>query len=139
MIRRPPRSTLFPYTTLFRSRSNSTLRPDDARLLKDTIDQLDEIMARRVQKTMLQTSVPNLFFIPSGRFADNAGELFLSPSTEAFLRQMRDRFDFVVLDSAAVLAADDTPSLAPRTDGVILGLRGRFLRPRLGTKANGVL
>src|SRR5258707_7624673 len=26
MIRRPPRSTLFPYTTLFRSRAGSTLR-----------------------------------------------------------------------------------------------------------------
>src|SRR2546427_10790577 len=26
MIRRPPRSTLFPYTTLFRSRSASTIR-----------------------------------------------------------------------------------------------------------------
>src|SRR2546422_8463150 len=29
MIRRPPRSTLFPYTTLFRSRQSQ--RPDDAR------------------------------------------------------------------------------------------------------------
>src|SRR2546425_4930054 len=27
MIRRPPRSTLFPYTTLFRSRSTRTHRP----------------------------------------------------------------------------------------------------------------
>src|SRR3712207_8940661 len=27
MIRRPPRSTLFPYTTLFRSRSQATSRP----------------------------------------------------------------------------------------------------------------
>jgi len=28
MIRRPPRSTLFPYTTLFRSRSGRVARPD---------------------------------------------------------------------------------------------------------------
>src|SRR2546425_8991529 len=28
MIRRPPRSTLFPYTTLFRSRSRPAWRPD---------------------------------------------------------------------------------------------------------------
>src|SRR2546421_5307792 len=27
MIRRPPRSTLFPYTTLFRSRDRSAVRP----------------------------------------------------------------------------------------------------------------
>src|SRR5947209_9857336 len=32
MIRRPPRSTLFPYTTLFRSRTQEGIRPfDDAR------------------------------------------------------------------------------------------------------------
>src|SRR3712207_8295586 len=30
MIRRPPRSTLFPYTTLFRSRRAARLRPADA-------------------------------------------------------------------------------------------------------------
>src|SRR2546422_7397753 len=29
MIRRPPRSTLFPYTTLFRSRSHQEGQPDD--------------------------------------------------------------------------------------------------------------
>src|SRR2546430_11427811 len=29
MIRRPPRSTLFPYTTLFRSRSHGESAPDD--------------------------------------------------------------------------------------------------------------
>src|SRR2546429_1755468 len=31
MIRRPPRSTLFPYTTLFRSRSSGKPRPDTPR------------------------------------------------------------------------------------------------------------
>src|SRR5256885_11435907 len=33
MIRRPPRSTLFPYTTLFRSRS-STLAPAAGRMIR---------------------------------------------------------------------------------------------------------
>src|SRR3712207_7559011 len=32
MIRRPPRSTLFPYTTLFRSLSRSTAKPQMASL-----------------------------------------------------------------------------------------------------------
>src|SRR2546426_6853201 len=31
MIRRPPRSTLFPYTTLFRSRSEGAVHPRPAR------------------------------------------------------------------------------------------------------------
>src|SRR5258708_21481630 len=32
MIRRPPRSTLFPYTTLFRSRRNAQLYPHPTRV-----------------------------------------------------------------------------------------------------------
>src|SRR5258708_27376123 len=35
MIRRPPRSTLFPYTTLFRSRSRQTQPPRDQRSRDD--------------------------------------------------------------------------------------------------------
>src|SRR2546426_7017537 len=39
MIRRPPRSTLFPYTTLFRSASRSSIRilvVDDERTLRES-------------------------------------------------------------------------------------------------------
>src|SRR2546427_4269155 len=35
MIRRPPRSTLFPYTTLFRSGADATALDEDANLLDD--------------------------------------------------------------------------------------------------------
>src|SRR3712207_7445078 len=47
MIRRPPRSTLFPYTTLFRSavdreRPGAELRHFDAELLEQGLDLLDQ-------------------------------------------------------------------------------------------------
>src|SRR5256885_7768016 len=38
MIRRPPRSTLFPYTTLFRSILSGILRPDGGRVEVDGRD-----------------------------------------------------------------------------------------------------
>src|SRR3712207_7467692 len=37
MIRRPPRSTLFPYTTLFRSRMEDHVRPELAHHLPDPL------------------------------------------------------------------------------------------------------
>src|SRR3712207_7951096 len=37
MIRRPPRSTLFPYTTLFRSQQRMGRRPIQQILLSDTV------------------------------------------------------------------------------------------------------
>src|SRR2546422_4685085 len=48
MIRRPPRSTLFPYTTLFRSRTGLRLRALRARLAargEGLFEQRDELLA----------------------------------------------------------------------------------------------
>src|SRR5260221_8836189 len=52
MIRRPPRSTLFPYTTLFRSRSGLRRRLDWRRALPDVRsgERLGQPQARRRSK-----------------------------------------------------------------------------------------
>src|SRR5690349_23890779 len=57
MIRRPPRSTLFPYTTLFRSRpgghSGGSQAPFDGRAVRHVVgghgDQLDGLRMRLLQ------------------------------------------------------------------------------------------
>src|SRR5690348_17681557 len=50
MLRRPPRSTLFPYTTLFRSRG---LRPNDAeKVAKDDREQLASHVFERYQTAL---------------------------------------------------------------------------------------
>src|SRR2546421_6815329 len=50
MIRRPPRSTLFPYTTLFRSQADATFRPVDllGRLLMPLAARLDATLSGRL-------------------------------------------------------------------------------------------
>src|SRR2546427_1084371 len=47
MIRRPPRSTLFPYTTLFRSAAGARAAVDDLRLPPALLEPLREI-ARKI-------------------------------------------------------------------------------------------
>src|SRR3712207_7308951 len=45
MIRRPPRSTLFPYTTLFRSRHERLRAPDDVRVRRAGGERDDRALA----------------------------------------------------------------------------------------------
>src|SRR2546425_5590295 len=50
MIRRPPRSTLFPYTTLFRSLHSATAPAGEARRLRDSPRQVVGVLSARSEE-----------------------------------------------------------------------------------------
>src|SRR3712207_8619608 len=56
MIRRPPRSTLFPYTTLFRSPRAQTVG-EAHRLLESRVEHPDVVLAIRVRRLDVRTVV----------------------------------------------------------------------------------
>src|SRR5256885_12488773 len=58
MIRRPPRSTLFPYTTLFRSRFAARMAP---LVIASRTFELDTRIPRIRMSSTPRTSKPNLF------------------------------------------------------------------------------
>src|SRR3712207_6986270 len=55
MIRRPPRSTLFPYTTLFRSRSSKKGPWVEERLMR-RVEEMNSSNAKTMVKTWSRTS-----------------------------------------------------------------------------------
>src|SRR2546422_8381802 len=55
MIRRPPRSTLFPYTTLFRSRARALLLADRADRVHARGAAADDEVSRRHHRTPART------------------------------------------------------------------------------------
>src|SRR5438477_3166980 len=67
MIRRPPRSTLFPYTTLFRSRAN-----DDR--LGGVEDMLREFALSTKEGLALMVLAEALLRVPDARTADQRSE-----------------------------------------------------------------
>jgi Mrp family chromosome partitioning ATPase len=85
------------------------------------------------------TKVPNLFLLPRGDTTHRASELFLSPLTLRFLQEAAGGYDFVILDSAPVMAADDVTSLAPHIDGVIFVLRAEHTSARVARAALDLL
>src|SRR3712207_8000331 len=68
MIRRPPRSTLFPYTTLFRSRAEIRSNSELGRTIKDYNDRSelvpDEIIVEMIDRksTRLNSSHANISY-----------------------------------------------------------------------------
>ena len=93
---------------------------------------LSDLMGDQTLKDqVIQTNnVPNLCFIASGKMHGNPGDAFLGSGLQNLLANWRQEFDYVVIDSSPIFAADDAPTLAPKVDGVIFVVRGRFSHAR---------
>lgn len=61
----------------------------------------------------------NLSVISAGRPQENPGDLFLNERMDAILSACRQLYDFVILDTAPILAVDDTIGLLRRADDVV--------------------
>lgn len=68
----------------------------------------------------------NMHIFPSGIVAPNPGELVLGENNERFFRDMKERYDYIIIDSAPVGLVSDTFSLAPFVDTTLFVVRHRF-------------
>lgn len=69
------------------------------------------------------TVVPNLSVLTSGRRVPNPAELLTSPEFDAVLDDLREAYDFVLVDTPPLLGVSDPCAVAPRVDGLILVIR----------------
>jgi capsular exopolysaccharide synthesis family protein len=86
-----------------------------------------------------ETPVANLRLLPRGTTTQRSGELFLGPVMEKFLLDSNKEYDYVLIDTAPVMAADDVTSLAPRVDGVIFVIRAEHTSARVARAALDML
>jgi len=77
------------------------------------------------------TRFANLSILPAGAFTVQSSELFLREATKNFIRDAAAKFDYVILDTVPVMAADDVTSLAPQVDGVIFVIRAVYTSARV--------
>jgi len=88
-----------------------------------------------LMSTIQPTYVPDLFLLPRGTVVSNPGELYLSKSADQFLKDVYEDYDYIVIDSSPVMAADDTTSLAPKVDATLFVFRFTHSSSRTSRKA----
>jgi polysaccharide biosynthesis transport protein len=86
-----------------------------------------------------KTAVANLWLLPRGSTTQRSGEFFLGPVMDKFLQETNKEYDYVIIDTAPVMAADDVTSLAPRVDGVIFVIRAEHTSARVARAALDML
>ncbi|MCU0294404.1 MAG: polysaccharide biosynthesis tyrosine autokinase, partial [Thermoanaerobaculaceae bacterium] len=109
-------------------------------------------LARKVDfdKVFIPTHVPHLFVTPSGTTPPNPAELLASERMREMIGSVRQRFEYVVIDSPPALLVTDASILGSMVDGVLLCVGagsllredGRACRERLtmaGTRVLGAV
>ena len=96
-----------------------------------------EVLKQEVnwREVVVPTAYPTLFVIPRGKTLSQPSEHLLRESTDALLREIYDHYDYIIIDSSPVLAADDTTSLAPKIDATLFVVRLSYTSARLVKKA----
>jgi len=67
--------------------------------------------------------IEGLTLMPCGAKPYNPAELSSSPQVKVLIEEMREEFDFVIIDTPPLLAVTDPCPIAARVDGVVLCLR----------------
>ena len=84
---------------------------------------LSEVLTRSatVDSVLLEVpGLPNLSIMPAGVLKGNAGQLICSESMQLAVQELRQRFQFVVIDSAPILPFVDGRAISTLVDAVIL-------------------
>jgi len=87
------------------------------------------------REVVVPTAYETLFVLPRGKTLSQPSEQLLRDSTEALLKELYQHYDYVIIDSSPVLAADDTTSIAPKIDATIFVVRLSYTSARLTKKA----
>jgi capsular exopolysaccharide synthesis family protein len=75
------------------------------------------------REVISQTWIENLYLMPCGPSVQNTAEQLLSKTTDKFIKDIYDEFDYILFDSPPVIILDDTLSLAPKIDATLFVLR----------------
>ena len=103
---------------------------------RDCIRTVADILMGRfeMEDIMAAPGLDNLHIIEAGPIPANPSELLSTPAMAAFLRDVRDAYDVVLIDTPPILPVTDSAIVASQADGVILvyqaGKVGRLVLKR---------
>jgi capsular exopolysaccharide synthesis family protein len=96
-----------------------------------------EVLKQEVnwREVVVPTAYPSLFILPRGKTLSQPSEHLLRDSTDALIKEIYKHYDYIIIDSSPVLAADDTTSFAPKIDATLFVVRLSYTSARLTRKA----
>lgn len=79
----------------------------------------------QLRNALKETAVKNFYLLPRGILPPNPADLLMSRKMQEVLNELRNSFDFVLIDSPPAIAVSDAAVLSAFCDGVLLVFHGQ--------------
>lgn len=86
---------------------------------------LSTLLVERTEmnEVIVNSGIPNLYIIPGGPKPPNPSELLGSKRMTEILKELKGRFERIIIDSPPIIAVTDAPVISTICDGVVLVLK----------------
>ena len=100
---------------------------------------LSEYLSEQKGELMYGTSIPGLYLILSGKRPPDPSELLSKDRFAMLLAEVKERFDYVIIDTPPVSGAADASIIGRYADGIVYVVRSDFVKRKLVEKGKKLL
>lgn len=96
--------------------------------VKGVVAGLSEALTNQSNDIINSTNIKNLDVIFSGKTPPNPSELLSSKIFEAFIDMLKDKYDYIIIDTPPVNIAIDAVIIGRISDGTVMVVRNDFVK-----------
>ena len=85
----------------------------------------DVLIGKELLSNTLKRHGENLLILPSGKIPPNPSEMLSSKAMSNLLEELKEDFDYIIIDTPPVQAVTDSQILSTKVDGTLLVIRAK--------------
>ena len=97
-------------------------------IVKEKVAGVSEILTNQAIDVINKTNIKNLDIILSGKIPPNPSELLSSNLFKLLIKSLKERYDYIIIDTPPVTVATDAVVVGRIVDGVVLVIRNDFVK-----------
>ena len=105
-------------------------KPKIKRMLgvKGSVTGLSECLSSQADFSIYSTNVDHLYVLLSGKIPPNSSELLSNGKLEKMLKVLKERFDYIIIDTPPAVGAVDIQIVGSMVDGVLFVIRSNYVK-----------
>ena len=105
-------------------------KPKIKRMLgvKGSVTGLSECLSSQADFSIYSTNVDHLYVLLSGKIPPNSSELLSNGKLEKMLKVLKERFDYIIIDTPPAVGVVDIQIVGSMVDGVLLVIRSNYVK-----------